>query len=439
MAQISFKFGDLDAQNSGYKIGSTDIETVRVNGASDAVAREANAGIRVLADRLQRGEIDAAEFYSQMQHEVKMLHLGQAALARGGIDAMRPEDLKRVENIIERQFGGVEGKFPGLRAFAEDIAGGRYGNAGELSEGVLNRAGMYADAGRGTYENERVALARENGHDEAHRIAGAADNCPTCARENGVWKPIDEVVPIGDSECGARCFCVIVTRKSSDESSNAQAQARQDLGGRDQKGRAERGGDVPYSAKELRGFRKWGEGVANGSVEKVVPSSVIDDLVAQTAPGSRERMFLVDKDTGKVVDYQIGTPDSVEYSTKGYASAQRLVSIHQHNNGTAPSGADWFLAATKEKFEEVVVVCEDEIHIVARPSGWLAPLQSEPDLERRFDELFEQKVDKWLAIHNGDEDATLRDTLQEVNELMEKEYGISYRRVSLDGWRLNAQ
>lgn len=216
MAKVTFDFNDSNAELSGYKIGGRDIEAIRVKGASDAIAREAQANIGLLADRLQRGEIDAAEFYSAMQREVKFVHMTEYALARGGIDRVIPDDWARCQDIIDRQFGGVEGRFPGLRAFAEDVANGRYGNAGELQEQVLDRAGMYASAGRGTYENERVELAKENGRTRAMRIAGAADHCDVCSAEDGIERDIDDVVAIGDSGCGARCCCVIVSFKGDE-------------------------------------------------------------------------------------------------------------------------------------------------------------------------------------------------------------------------------
>ncbi len=221
---VSFDLKNEDEQISGYTIDGADIEAVRVKGASDALAREADSNIRFIANRLQRGEIDAAEFYASMQREVKMLHMGQASLSRGGVDAMRPADWKRVENVVAEQFGGVEGKFPGLRAFAKDVSVGRYGNAGELQEQVLNRAGMYADAGRGTFENERLAARMELYPLEARRVRGALDGCRDCVAWAGLgWISAEQMqsdYPIGNSVCGARCHCVIVTRRDRKSTAN---------------------------------------------------------------------------------------------------------------------------------------------------------------------------------------------------------------------------
>ena len=205
-------------QTMGYRVDGRAVSELRQKGATEAIVSQSNAQIRVIADRLQRGEIDVSEFYAAMQRETKTLQMASAALARGGVENMRPADWNRVENVIAEQWSGGE-KFAGLRAFAEDIARGRYGqNAGELGDAVLSRAGLYAQAGRATYENERVELARENGNTLARRVLGAADSCVDCVSwASDEWRPIEEVEPIASSVCGARCHCVIVTRREGQE------------------------------------------------------------------------------------------------------------------------------------------------------------------------------------------------------------------------------
>ena len=204
-----------DEEELAYRIGGREVSALRQKGACEAIIRQSNANIRLLAERLQRGEFGVGEFYASLQRETKTLHMAQAALARGGIDRMTPRDWGRVAEVVFEQWNGKTGKFPGLRAFAEDIARGRYGaRPGELSSGVLDRAGMAAQAGRATYENERVTHASENGHEEGQRVLGAVDNCPDCREWAGQWKPIDELEPIGSSVCGVRCHCVIVTRRT---------------------------------------------------------------------------------------------------------------------------------------------------------------------------------------------------------------------------------
>lgn len=206
-----------DDETFSYIIDGKAVSDVVAKGASAAVAKEANAAIRVLSDRLMSGTISLQEWYTGMKRETKMLHMAEAALSRGGFDQMRRQDWDRVEKIVADQWNGVEGKFPGLRRFAKDIERRRYGTQDALHRSVLTRAGMYGDAGRVTYENERLAVRLETGKKlEAQRVKGANDHCDDCiAWANLGWIDAGEMMakyPIGASVCGGRCWCVIVTR-----------------------------------------------------------------------------------------------------------------------------------------------------------------------------------------------------------------------------------
>lgn len=192
-----------------YQMNGRSMPQSVIKAAADSVSNEARATIRVLSDRLQSGVLSLDEWYGGMQEATKLLHASETALARGGWDNMRPSDWERASGKVLEQWEGVEGKFPGLRSFAEDIEKGRYGQNAEMT-GLNQRAQMYSDAGHASYENERTFLHEENGFATATRIRGDADSCPTCLEEDGVDRPINEVVEIGNSECGSKCRCVII-------------------------------------------------------------------------------------------------------------------------------------------------------------------------------------------------------------------------------------
>lgn len=203
------QFASWDRSKLAYVLDGRGVPQIGVKASAEAVVAEARAQIRVLTDRLQGGQISLSEWYEQMQAATKAMHGAEIALARGGWDNMRPSDWERASQSVLNQWEGVEGKFPGLRSFAEDAARGRYGQG--LESGAMNvRAQMYAEAGRAAYENERTAVHQESGYRYATRLAGAVDHCPTCQAENDVKREIDEVVEIGDSECGPNCHCVLI-------------------------------------------------------------------------------------------------------------------------------------------------------------------------------------------------------------------------------------
>jgi hypothetical protein len=192
-----------------YLMNGRPLPQVLVKAAADMACGEIRGRIRVLSDRLQGGAITLDEWYAAMQENTKFLHAAEIALARGGWGEMRERDWQRASEKALEQWEGVPGKFPGLRAFAEDISKGRYGS--DVSRPSFNiRAQMYADAGHGTYENERTMIHQESGYNYATRVAGAVDHCPTCLAEDDKKRPIEDVVEIGASECGSRCRCAII-------------------------------------------------------------------------------------------------------------------------------------------------------------------------------------------------------------------------------------
>lgn len=202
-----------------YAVNGRAVPPALAKAGAEAVVQRARFVISDLSLKLQQGLISTEEWYAGMKEATKLAHMGNAALARGGFDNMTAADWRKVEGKVFDQWAGVEGKYPGLRRFAEDIERGRYGRAvpatadtaAQLMSGnMTQRAGQYATSTRATYENTRTEMHQERGYVYATRIKGDVDSCPTCIAEADVRRPIDEVVPIGDSECGARCWCVIV-------------------------------------------------------------------------------------------------------------------------------------------------------------------------------------------------------------------------------------
>jgi hypothetical protein len=177
-----------------------------VKAAAESAVAAANFNIFDAAARLQSGKLDVASWFAEHNRAVKLLNGAESVLGRGGLGEAVRADWEAASTRVANQFGYS-------RAFAEDVASGLYGKPGEMSDAVLRRAGMYADAGRATYENTRVDNAKSRlGHNKARRILGDVDHCDGCvaAAEEG-WVDIDDVLPIGDADCLSRCHCIIIT------------------------------------------------------------------------------------------------------------------------------------------------------------------------------------------------------------------------------------
>ena len=114
-----------------------------------------------------------------------------------------PVDSGILRGFVARQLGYLDRFADAIRTGAH-LLGGR----------TEARAAMYADAAWQTAANTELASQQRHGTGEARRILGAAErhcvDCPGLADLG--WVPIDEMVPIGDTQCGGRCKCSIEYR-----------------------------------------------------------------------------------------------------------------------------------------------------------------------------------------------------------------------------------
>jgi len=169
----------------------------------DRWIREIGEGARermlTLAERLNRNQISNAEWQIAMQAEIKQAHRAMAVLAKGGKAQMQLRDWGRVGQKI-----ASENAY--LLRFGAEIA------TGQVSEAQLaNRAQMYADASYATYQNSIALRERGAGVRLARRVldtgAQHCEDCPPLAALD--WVPIEELVPIGATDCQVQCRCTI--------------------------------------------------------------------------------------------------------------------------------------------------------------------------------------------------------------------------------------
>ena len=199
-----------------------------VKAAVEALYSQATAEIGGLATELTNGRLTAQSIYEAMQETTKRGHGAAASLARGGVENMTPKDWDKVSKIIEREWNGQKGKFPGLRAFGEDLTKGRYGTT-SINGMASQRATHYAHQFRITYESTRADVAWENGEDEVIFLLGAADHCPGCmARAARGYIPKDdpEANSMGDKECGSKCKCVEQFKQKHEKVLNSEVKAQ---------------------------------------------------------------------------------------------------------------------------------------------------------------------------------------------------------------------
>lgn len=163
------------------------------------IGETARERMRAVTEREIAGHISRATWELAMRDEVKNLHRSMAIMARGGKDQMRAQDWGRLGNVIAKQNAY-------LNKFGSEVAHGMVSEEQQLA-----RSEMYASSAYSTYENARAIAQVESGVERGRRVLEAgAQHCADCedfATEEFI--PVDEIVPIGESECQANCRCFI--------------------------------------------------------------------------------------------------------------------------------------------------------------------------------------------------------------------------------------
>lgn len=178
-----------------------------VRNALDQTIVAYGARTKALAGSLRAGTTSLRSWELQMRTLIKDTHLVSSAAAVGGWEQLQndPAALGRAGREIRAQYEFLDG-------FVRDIASGKQ----KLTDGLIARAVMYIEAGRGTYEAQRLVIDRAAGYDQERNIRHASDSCEGCIRETARgWVGIGALVPIGDRNCLTRCRCEIERQMSA--------------------------------------------------------------------------------------------------------------------------------------------------------------------------------------------------------------------------------
>jgi hypothetical protein len=161
---------------------------------------DAGALVRSATDALVAGVLRLGPWFGAMKDALLPRHFA-ASFAVLNQPEPPPADLDAIAVESRRQVGYLE-RFRGQLATAQ-----------QLLSGAAARAELYASALWGLAQNVARGRAKRDGFRLARRQLGIADHCDECLYESSRgWIGIDDVKPIGDTVCGSRCRCIIVTR-----------------------------------------------------------------------------------------------------------------------------------------------------------------------------------------------------------------------------------
>lgn len=167
-----------------------------------------------LATQLSDGSITLEQFQRQAGESLRRIHLGQAAMGRGGWEMLTSDDMRRVRRVLAEQFYsgvGEDGKRYGIRNLAEEVRSGRV-SAAQLR----SRMEAYAESGKvaywGAWKAERPDVwgIRQLGITDRH--------CAFCLEQAAIApRRVSEIPPPGCCpQCLTRCKCTIVVSDRRD-------------------------------------------------------------------------------------------------------------------------------------------------------------------------------------------------------------------------------
>lgn len=176
------------------------VSRAEIRAALDKALDQERIWTRVLAQDFRLGRITLMQWRQEMRDVIKNVHLFSAALARGGWAQLTQADYGRVGNVVRGEYGYLE-------RFAVGLSNGSIPTDGTF----VDRATMYAEAGRDTYHQvQRVAMSEAGWKFESNKL-NPAEHCTgsgSCVEQTERGRvPIGKLIPIGRRRCLRKCRC----------------------------------------------------------------------------------------------------------------------------------------------------------------------------------------------------------------------------------------
>jgi len=193
---LTGRFRAANGQFLSFESVRSDLDRA-LDGASEDAAAIANA--------YTSGSIGIAEFERQMQQLIKNTQLYSSAVAAGGFSNIDAAALDVFQQRLAEQFTY-------LSDWMDDLAAG----TAQSTRGMAQRAGMYAQSARNTYDVTYRAGQALRGFDEERNILNPGESCDLCREQTALgWVPIGTLIPVGERTCISNCNCVVNYRNAA--------------------------------------------------------------------------------------------------------------------------------------------------------------------------------------------------------------------------------
>ena len=184
------------------------LSSERVRRIIDATLQSHTRAVQELTEQFRNRAVSLAEWERRMRQEIKNIHIYSALAAKGGKAQLTPQDYGRLGAVVKRQYRFLE-------RLSNELSTGKQAPDGSL----VNRARLYAQAGRGTMEATRQREMTTRGFDEERNVLGSAEHCDgpdSCLEQTARgWVPVGSLIPIGGRLCVTNCKCQIEYRNGA--------------------------------------------------------------------------------------------------------------------------------------------------------------------------------------------------------------------------------
>jgi hypothetical protein len=173
------------------------VSRAKVRSVIDDILKQESANARDLALGLRNGDISLEAWRLSMRELIKNVHLLDAAAAKGGWAQLGADDYGRIGAIVKKEYQYLE-------RLSRGISSGKI----PLDGRIVQRAQLYAQAGRDTYHQvERATMAKAGYRFEAN-VLHPADHCGGCLGETARGRVrIGQLIPVGRRDCLRNCRC----------------------------------------------------------------------------------------------------------------------------------------------------------------------------------------------------------------------------------------
>jgi hypothetical protein len=171
-----------------------------VRSSIESVSDHTKTRLRELTQSFIDKKIDLPSWATQSEQLIRKSLISSGQIASGGKSQLDASLNGRLGNLVKFHLN----KFRSMGLSRE---------RGEVSDlELLARSEMYGEASISTFEAMRLQVMIDAGYTEGMRVLGASQHCSDCPPLAGKWVKIEEVRPIGTTQCLTRCRCQILYR-----------------------------------------------------------------------------------------------------------------------------------------------------------------------------------------------------------------------------------